>query len=141
MKGVVGGALFTILVLTELSGGLSCAEWIPIDGTFQSPGVRTIYIDPASVRREHALVTLSVLIDWTSMQGGRSPTRFSSTIFTKQIDCLRKLVRSLAATDFYGPMGTGLATPGIGYTSESMWRDIEPDSLSQGVEEMVCGNR
>ncbi|HEX5645587.1 MAG TPA: surface-adhesin E family protein [Nitrospira sp.] len=141
MTPVFWVGLRTILLLTWLSGGSSAAEWVPIDGTYQSPGLRTVYIDSASVRREQSLVTLSVLIDWKWMQGGRSPTRFSSTMFTKQIDCSGKRVRSLAATDFYGPMGTGVATPGIGYTSESVWTEIEPDSLSQGVGEMVCGKQ
>lgn len=141
MTRVSGGARWTILLLTTLSGGLSFAEWIPIDATYQSPGLRMIYMDPASVRREHALVTLSVLIDWKSMQGGRSPARFSSTIFTKQFDCSGKRVRSLAATDFYGPMGTGIATPGIGDMPESIWTEIEPDSLSHGLGNMVCGKQ
>jgi len=128
-----------ILKLLVLSGGMSFAEWVPLGEIYQSPGVRTIYIDLASVRKDGALITLAVLIDWKSMQGNRSPTRFFSTIFTKQIDCLENRVRSLAATDFYGRMGTGVATPGIVSSPGSIWTKIEPNNLSQGVREMVCG--
>lgn len=139
MTRVYGGTFWMMLFLTGFSGGSSFAEWVPIDGAYQLPALRTIYIDPASVRKEHRLVTLSVLIDWKSMQGGRSPARFSSTIVTKQIDCSGKRVRLLAATDFYGPMGTGVATSGIGDRSQGLWTEIEPDSLSQGLGNMVCG--
>ncbi|MBH0193152.1 MAG: hypothetical protein HP492_15610 [Nitrospira sp.] len=138
MKPVSLGMVWTILLLTWLSEGSTSAEWVPIGGTYQSPGLRTVYIDSASVRKDDTLVTLSVLIDWKLMQGGRSPTRFFSTMFTNQFDCVGKRVRSLAATDFHGPMGTGTGTPGIVYPSGNVWREIEPQSVSQGVWEMAC---
>jgi hypothetical protein len=127
-----------LLLLTWLSEGSSSAEWVPIGGAYQSPGLRTVYIDSASVRKDDTLVTLSVLIDWKSMQGGRSPARFSSTIFTNQFDCVGKRVRSLAATDYYGSMGTGTGTTGVAYPSGNVWTEIEPQSVSQGVWEMAC---
>jgi hypothetical protein len=97
-----------------------------------------VYIDPASVRRDADLVTLTVLIDWKSMQGGRSPTRFYSTTFTKQFDCREKRVRSLAAIDFHDHMGTGPADHRSGYTNDSPWVTFEPESLTQGLWETVC---
>jgi hypothetical protein len=141
MKSVFGRGFWTILLLACLSGGSSAAVWVPIDETYQSPGLRMIYIDSASVRREHDLATLSVLIDWKAMQGGRSPTRFYSTSFTKQFDCVGMRGRVLATTDFYGHMGTGPATPGIGDTRESAWIAVESGSLSQGLWEAACGIR
>ena len=115
------------------------AEWTPIDGKHQSPGLRMVYIDSDSVRRDADLVTLTVLIDWKSMQGGRSPTRFYSTTLTKQFDCRERRARSLAAIDFYDHMGTGTADHGSGYTNDSPWVTFEPESLSQGLWETVCG--
>ena len=115
------------------------AGWVAIDRQYQSPGLQTVYVDPDSVRREGNVVTLLSLIDWTWMQGNRSPTRFYSTKFTKQFDCAQKRVRTLAATDFYGHMGTGQAIGGGGYTSESHWVVIEPLSLNQGLWEAACG--
>jgi hypothetical protein len=116
------------------------AEWAPIDGKYQSPGLRMVYIDPASVRRDADLVTLTVLIDWKSMQGGRSPTRFYSTTLTIQFDCREKRARSLATIDFYNHMGTGPADHRSGYTNDSPWVKFEPESLNQGLWETVCGN-
>lgn len=117
------------------------AEWVEIDQRYQSPGLQTVYIDPDTMRREGSLVTVSALIDWTWMQGNRSPTRFYSTKMTKQFDCVEKKVRTLAATDFYGHMGTGQAIGGSGHTSEGHWMSIEPGTLNQGLWEAACGKR
>ena len=130
--------LLALSFLLGIGGRASYAEWVPIDGTYQSPGLRTVYIEPASIRREGNLSTISILIDWRSMQGGRSPTRFYSTTFTKQFDCSEKRVRLLAATDFYGHMGSSEPIGGSVATTESHWRDVEPKSLDQGLMEAAC---
>lgn len=127
-----------IMMLTLMHNPVQ-AGWVAIDRQYQSPGLQTVYVDPDSMRREDNLVTLSTLIDWTWMQGNRSPTRFYSTKMTKQFDCAEKLVRILAAADFYGHMGTGQAIGGGGHTSESHWVAIEPESLNQGLWEVACG--
>lgn len=115
------------------------AGWVAIDRQYQSPGLQTVYVDPDSVRREGNLVTLSALIDWTWMQGNRSPTRFYSTKFTKQFDCAEQQVRTLAATDFYGHMGTAHPVGGTGLSSEGHWSAIQPESVNQGLWEVACG--
>jgi len=127
-----------IIMLTLMHNPVQ-AEWVAIDRQYQSPGLQTVYIDPDTMRRNDTLVTLSALIDWTWMQGNRSPTRFYSTKMTKQFDCAEKLVRTLAATDFYGHMGTGQAIGGGSYSSEGHWVAIEPGTLNQGLWEAACG--
>ena len=117
------------------------AEWVAIDKKYQSPGLQTVYIDSATIRREGHLVTLMILVDWTWMQGNRSPSRFSSTKITRQFDCAEKSLRSLAFTDYYGHMGTGRPTGGSGYTSEGHWVPVEPESLNQGLWEVACGKQ
>lgn len=115
------------------------ATWVAIDRQYQSPGLQTVYVDPDSIREVNTLIVLSALIDWTWMQGNRSPTRFYSTKLIKQFNCVEKLVRTLATTDFYGHMGTGQAIGGGGHTSESHWIPIEPGTLNQGLWEVACG--
>jgi hypothetical protein len=112
---------------------------VAIDARYQSHPLQTAYIDPATIRREGNLVTLSALVDWKWMQGNRSPTRFYSTKTTKQIDCVEKLARTLSATDFYGHMGTGQVIGGSDHSSEGQWVPIEPGSLNQGLWEAACG--
>ena len=114
-------------------------EWVAIEKKYQSPGLQTVYIDSATIRREGHLVTTMILVDWTWMQGNRSPSRFTSTKITRQFDCAEKSFRSLAFTDYYGHMGTGRATGGSGYTSEGHWVAVEPESLNQGLWEVACG--
>ena len=115
------------------------AEWVAIDAHYQSLPLQPAYIDADTIRREGNLVTISALIEWKWMQGGRSPTRFYSTKMTKQFNCAEKLVRTLAATDFYGHMGTGETIGGSGYSSEGHWVAVEPASLNQGLWEAACG--
>jgi hypothetical protein len=115
------------------------AEWMAIGQQYQSPGLQTVYIDPDTIQRAGSRVTVSAMIDWTWMQGNRSPTRFYSTRMTKQFDCAEQLVRSLAATDFYGHMGSGEPIGGSGHTGESHWINVEPKSLNQGLWEVACG--
>ena len=128
--------LITVLTLIQ---GFAHAAWIAIDQRYQSPGLQTVYIDPNTIRREGNLVIISALIDWKWMQGNRSPTRFYSTRMTKQFDCVEKRVRTIAATDFYGHMGTGQVIGGGGYTSEGQWVAIESESLNHGLWEATCG--
>lgn len=128
--------LFTVLILAH---GPVRAEWVAIDARYQSHPLQTAYIDPDTIRREGHLVVVSALVDWKAMQGGRTPTRFYSTKITKQLDCAEKQVRSLAATDFYGHMGTGEIIGGGGNTNEGQWVAIEPGTLNEGLWEAACG--
>jgi hypothetical protein len=136
-KGPLG--LWLSVISLILVHGPVRAEWLAIDNRYQSPGLQTVYIDPVTLRKEGNLVTVSALIDWAWMQGNRSPTRFYSTKLTKQIDCTEKKVRTLAATDYYGHMGTGEVIGGSAYTSESHLVAIAPGTINQGLWEAACG--
>ena len=130
-----------VLISLILVHGPVRAEWLMIDNRYQSPGLQTVYVDPGSIRREGNLVTISTLIDWTWMQGNRSPTRFYSTKLTKQIDCAETRVRTLAATDYYGHMGTGEVIGGGGHTSEGHWVAVEPGTINEGLLDAACGKK
>jgi hypothetical protein len=137
LRGRRGRCLaFTILILINTP---IHAEWVALDARRQSHPLQTVYIDPDTVRREGHFITLSTMIDWKAMQGGRSPTRFYSTIVTKQFDCANKLARTLAATDYDQHMGVGEVIGGGVPTSEGHWAVIEPGTLNQRLWETVCG--
>jgi len=129
------GLLITLLVL--LSGPVY-AEWVAIEKQYQSPGLQTVYIDSAAIRREGNLVTLVILIDWKWMQGNRF-SRFYSTKVTKQFDCAEKRLRLLAFTEFSRRMGTG--RPANGYVDEDNWLPVEPDSSNQALWEVACNKQ
>lgn len=131
--------LWILLAVLSLTSGQARAEWVALDARYQSHPLQTTYIDPGTTRREGHVVALSALIDWKAMQGGRTPTRFYSTKVTKQVDCAQNKVRALAATDYYGNMGTGEVIGGGGYTSEGHWVAVEPRTINEGVWSAVCG--
>ena len=112
--------------------------WVALDRVYQSPGLQTIYVNPATVRRDGNLVTIEILVDWKMMQGNYTPNRFYSTKTTKQFDCTGKLVRTLASVDFYGHMGTGRPIGGSAFSNETYWVSVAPESLNQGLWEVAC---
>jgi hypothetical protein len=115
------------------------AEWIALEARYQLHPLQTAYVDPGAIHREGHLVTLSALIDWKAMQGGRSPTRFYSTTLSKQFDCKEKLVRTLGATDFYDHMGKAEVIGGGSNSGDGHWIVVEPETLNQGLWETACG--
>ena len=129
----------SVLVLLMLGAEPTYAEWVALDAQYQSHPLQTAYIDPSTVRQEGRLVTLSALVDWKAMQGGRTPTRFYSTKLTKQFDCVEKRVRTMSATDFYGHMGTGEVIGGGGHASDGHWVPVEIGTINQGLWETACG--
>ena len=128
---------WSLITLLVLSSGPVYAEWVAVEETYQDPGLRTVYFDPDSIRRERNLATLWLLMDFRWMQGNRSPSRFLSTKTQKQYDCAEKRLRLLAFTEFSRPMGTGI--PADGYVDKGNWVRVEPDSMSLALWEVACG--
>jgi len=130
-------AFWSLITLLFLSTVPAYAGWVAVEKDYLLPGLQTVYVDPDSIHREGNLVTLWQLINFKTMQGGRSPTRFSSTKTHKQIDCAEKRLRLLAFTDFWGNMGTGIAVNG--YVDTGKWLPVEPKSINQALWEIACG--
>ena len=124
-------SLITLLFLNSVP---AYAEWVAVEET---PGLRTVYVDPYTIRREGNLVTLWLLMDFKWMQGNRSPSRFLSTKTQMQFDCAEKRLRLLAFTSFSRDMGTGI--PAGGYVDTGNWVPVKPDSMNQALWEVACG--
>ncbi len=125
------------LTAIVLAGEPVRAEWTLLDDRYQEPGFRMVSVDRDSIQQEDGGGTVFVLIDWAVMQGGRSPTRFYSTIARKQVDCPNKLIRLTAFADYYGHRGTGERM--AWGEQEGPWRPIEPGSVNEGIWMLVCG--
>jgi hypothetical protein len=125
-----------LVTLLVLSRGSAYADWVAIEKEYQSPGLRTVYIDSATIHREGHLVTVVSLVDWKSMQGHRFH-RFMSTKTHKQFDCGAKRLRLLAFTEFSRHMGTG--RPAKGYVDPDNWLPVKRESIDQGLWEVACG--
>jgi hypothetical protein len=134
---IAGVMLMIGLATWVFAGAPARAEWTLLDDRYQEPGFRMVSVDRDSIKQEDGLGTISVLIDWAVMQGGRSPTRFYSTIVRKQVDCPNKLIRLTAFADYYGRRGTGKR---VAYGErEGPWRPVEPGSVNEGIWTLVCG--
>jgi hypothetical protein len=126
-----------LITLLVLSSGPVYAEWVVVSGNDKTG--MTVYVDPDTIRRKGDLVKVWQLIDFKTMQGGRSPGRFLSTKFQKQFDCAEERLRLLACTDFSGNMGTG--EPADAYVDEGNWVPVEPDSINQALWEVACNKQ
>lgn len=129
-----GLVLITLLVLgvRPVHG-----EWIAVDRNDRIPRLQTVYVDPATIRREGHQVTLWQLTDYTWMQGGRKSTRFLSTTTHKQFDCVEQRFRLLAYAEFLRHMGTGRRKNG--YVDQDTWLPVEPESVNYALWEVACG--
>jgi len=125
-----------LILLLLLPSTPALGEWIVIDSPHQSHGLRTIYIDPATIRHDGQFITLSELRDYRWQQGGITGRRFQSSMSQKEFDCPAKRYRILTYTDFVGTMGTSDARNGI--VELDAWHPIEPESINQTLWEMVC---
>jgi hypothetical protein len=113
---------------------------VAIEQEYQSPGLRTVYIDSATLHREGHLVTMVILVDWKSAQGSigeGGAHRFLSTQTHEQFDCAEKRLRLLAHTEFLGPMGTGRRNEG--YVDQDHWLPVKPESIDHDLWEVACG--
>ena len=125
-----------LISLLLLSNEPVHAEWVAVKKNNDLAGIMTVFFDPDTINRKGNLVKLWQLIDFKSMQGGRSPSRFSSTKIQKEFDCVEERLRVLALTDFWGNMGTG--EPTGAYVDGGNWVAVEPDSIDQALWEIAC---
>ena len=128
---------WSLLTFLFLSSVPAYAEWVAVEKNYLLPGIQTVYVDPNTIRRDGNLVTMWQLIDFKTMQGGRSPSRFSSTKIQKQFDCAEARTRLLRVTDFWGNMGTG--EPADALVEKGNWVRVEPDSMDHALWEVACG--
>lgn len=125
--------------LLVLSSGLAYAKWVAVEKNNQLAGSMTVYVDPDTLHREGDLVMMWQLIDFKTMQGGRSPSRFSSMKMQKQFDCVEARVRLLRATVYWDNMRTG--DPTEAYVEKGNWVLVEPDSVDQALWEVACNKQ
>jgi len=122
--------LFTLLVL---SSGPAYAEWVPVSDGDEAG--KTVYVDPATIRRNSNLVKMWLFYDYKTVQtvGG---IRFLSAKEQWEFDCAEERSRVLALKEFSGNMGSGTVV----YTNEQVgnWIPVTPGSISHTVWTVAC---
>jgi hypothetical protein len=117
-----------LITLLVPSSGPAYAEWVAVEKNNQFAGIGTVYVDPDTIHRTGNLVKMWQLIDFKTMQGGRSPSRLLSTKIQKEFDCAEERLRLLVLTDFWGNIGTG--EPAGAYVDGGNRVPAEPDSIN-----------
>src|SRR5262249_10838187 len=115
------------------------AEWVAVEKTNDVAGLMTVYVDLDTVQIEGNLVTIKQLLDYKTMQGGRSPDRYSSRMIQTQFDCMNMRRRLLAVTDYWGNRGSGDPT-GVAIGGGN-WVSVKPDTADHAVWELACHAR
>ena len=124
-----------LITLLAFTSGPASAEWVKLEGPYQSPGMQTVYVDPATMHRDGLLVTFWQLTNYWGIKGGMMGLRYKSTKTQKEFDCASKRVRFLSFAEFSGPMGTGTQMRGL---FDNVWRSVDPASLDQTLWDLAC---
>ncbi len=125
--------LFLITFLL-LSSGPAYAGWVQVSGGDEEG--KTVYVDPATIRRNSNLVKMWQLQDYKTVQtvGG---IRFLTAKEEWEFDCAEERSRVLALKEFSGNMGSGTVV----YTNSQVgnWLPVMPGSTGKTVWKVACG--
>ena len=121
---------FTLLVLNSSA---AYAEWVKVSDRDEAG--KTVYVDPATIRRNSNLVKMWQFYDYKTVQtvGG---VRFLSNKEELEFDCVEERSRSLGLKEFSGNMGSGTVV----YTNSQVgkWLRVVPGSIGHTVWKVVC---
>ena len=122
-----------LIILLLLSSGVVYAEWVKV-GDSDEAG-KTIYVDPATIRRDNNLVKMWQFYDYKTVQtvGGN---RFLTAKEQWEFDCAEGRSRVVARKEFSGNMASGTMV----FTNSQVgkWVPVMPGSMDQTVWEVAC---
>lgn len=123
-----------LLTLLLLSGKTAYGAWVSVDGKTEEG--ETVYVDSATIHRNGDVVSLWVLIDFTTTQTVPMPS-YLSVKSHREIDCGEAHIRLLASTAFSGNMGTGEALYSYANPKDE-GIPIEAGSVAQTLWKVFC---
>lgn len=123
--------LFLVALLVST---LAQAEWVKVISV--SAGEVTVYVDPASIKREGNVVEFSALFNYATVRT-LSDAPFQSATMQEEVDCAGKQSRTLAVTSHSEPMAGGhiVSTATGGHVP---WTPIAPESIVSAIFKIVC---
>jgi hypothetical protein len=123
--------LFAFLVL---SSAPAYAEWVKVNDGDETG--KTVYVDPATIRRNSNLIKMWQFYDYKTVQtvGG---VRFLSAKEQWEFDCAEERSRVLALKEFSGNMGTGTMVDTNSQVGK--WIPVMPGSIGRTVWTVACG--
>lgn len=125
-----------LITLLLLSSGPAYAEWVKVSESDEAG--KTVYVDPATIRRNSNLVKMWQFYDYKTVQtvGGN---RFLTVKEQWEFDCAEERSRVVARKEFSGNMGSGTMV----FTNSQVgkWLPVIPDSIGQTVWNVACGKQ
>jgi len=128
--------LFIVLTLLVLSSSPAYAEWVKVSDSDEAG--KTVYVDPATIRRNSNLVKMWQFYDYQTVQtvGGN---RFLTAKEQWEFDCAEERSRVVARKEFSGNMGSGTMVSTNSQVGK--WVPVMPGSIGQTVWEAACGKK
>jgi hypothetical protein len=125
-----------LITLLLLSSAPAYAEWVQVSDTDEAG--KTVYVDPATIRRNRNLVTMWQFYDYKTVQTVAG-IGFLTVKEQWEFDCAEERSRVLALKEFSGNMGNGTVV----YTNSQVgkWLPVMPGSMSQTVWKVACDKK
>lgn len=122
--------LFLVALLTP---AMAQAEWVKL--TSASAGEVTVYVDPATIKREGNVVAFSTLFDYATVRT-LSGEPFQSATMQNEIDCAGRKNRILFVSSHSKSMAGGHVVSTS--TGDAPWTRIAPKTIVSAAFEFVC---
>ena len=123
-----------LFLVALLAPPIAQAEWVKLVSAGE--GEVTVYVDPASIKREGNVVEFSALFDYATVRT-LSGAPFQSATMQEEIDCAGRQSRTLAVSSHSEPMAGGhIVSTATG--GHAPWAPIVPRSIVAAISRFVC---
>jgi hypothetical protein len=125
-----------LIILLFLSSAPAYAEWVKVSDSDEAG--KTVYVDPATIRRNSNLVTMWQFYDYKTVQtvGG---IRFLTAKEQWEFDCAEERSRVLTLKEFSGNMRSGTVV--YSNTEVGKWQPIAPGTLGHKLWTVACSKK
>jgi len=125
-----------LIILFFLCSVPAYAEWVMVSDSDEEG--KTVYADPATIRRTGNLVKMWQLSDYKTVQIVAG-IGFLTAREQWEFDCAAMRSRVIALEEFSGNRGSGTEV----YTNSEVgkWQPVKPGSAAQGLWKIACSKK
>lgn len=121
-----------LILLLAVVNGNAAAEWANVGSNEAS----TVYVDPATIRREDNVAEMWYLVDFKTVQTMAGMSFFSTTT-QYEYDCKKEQARTLSFSFHSGNMGGGDVV--FNDSNPGKWAPILPGPIGERLRKSACG--
>ncbi len=126
--------LLVFPVLMAVVSGSAIAEWVVIERDTEF----TVYVDPATIRRDGSMVKMWWMTDHKKLRAVRGAKPYRSSKVQSEYDCEGEQLRTVYMSVFSGRMGGGEVIESTSGSYES-WAPVQPGSKGETMWKFACG--